>query len=370
VDSGVRSGCLIAVWGDLDILSRCPGSVFWPDRAALFRCDEDAGGGVAEPSSLRVQPRRLLGLLALCLLVPMTSLASAYDDHGRNYRVPATNRWKQEWLDAFHHKRSAWQEGEAHDSVHPAISVCVTYYAAPYNACEGQAVDWYWGNVGRRSGYLTAVDVRCPRCRHRVWGLFRRVVKPSANTPNAQKADVSSRREVWPLPTPASGTLPFGDQLDWGLPQGSMQTTAALREAQASWHVNPTALRQTASEAGTTAFTVSGRRSECLLVILRAGLGTVLGCTSRWLADRRGVWLELQGVASTIVIGALPPGTSHAEVVNASGEATPVTASTAGGFIEDIRGSARSLAIATHRGAIIVPLVTTLRTPGVPAPQH
>jgi hypothetical protein len=67
--------------------------------------------------------------------------------------VPATYRWQQEWKDKREHTRTAWQEGEAaHYRGNRALSVCVTYYEAPYYACQGNFVDWYWGSVGRRSG--------------------------------------------------------------------------------------------------------------------------------------------------------------------------------------------------------------------------
>jgi hypothetical protein len=56
----------------------------------VFRCGEDVSAGPTEPSKQKVILSRSLCLLALCLFVP-TSLASAYDDHGKNYRVPATD---------------------------------------------------------------------------------------------------------------------------------------------------------------------------------------------------------------------------------------------------------------------------------------
>jgi hypothetical protein len=242
------------------------------------------------PSRARV---RRVFLLCLGTFLLMSASAAAYNDRGKNYSISATFRWRQEWMDARHHARTAWQEGQAAYRGKKAIAVCVTYYAAPYYACEGNFVDWFWGSVGRRSGYLTVVDDHCPRCHHRIWGLFRRSKRSvkAADSALGRLAQASASSESKLIQIAGVGSI--APQLDVLFPLPNQDTTQALAEA-SHWGVEADQARLVARNRKLSMYLLPGKRNECALAVLKSNEGTILGCSPRSVARGNGLRIELR----------------------------------------------------------------------------
>lgn len=279
---------------------------------------------------MRISSFAALSLTSLVVgLIPASTPRGthAYDDRGKHYLIRASFRWDKEWMDARHHRKSAWQEGEAAwRSSGKAISVCVTYYDAPYYACQGDSVDWYWGYVGKRSGYVTAVDPRCPDCRHEVWGLFRRFSHTSASQAMAPSTPRIGLHDRWTVLAPDGETrlTSLGQQGDNGL----IRRVYELRQ----------------------------NRRDCLLVKLEMSLGRVLGCSPASKATYQGVALELKGRGSTTIVGAVPAGTLSTTIVGVGGARIPIDPAEGGGFVKTIQTTAVRLVLARRHRTVAVPL--------------